>query len=218
VPDETTICRFRAMLVRGGLGERLFELIEDQLDANELIVRRGSLIDASLVRAHSRPPGLGKASKDPDADMTVRGKRVHFGYKAHVSVDQGSGLLRHMELTPASVHDSSMFAEMVRGDERSVFADKAYAKDGRKAVLRGCGVFCGILDKARVNRPLSMTQRKRNKRVSRIRSAVERVFGTLKRHYGVDTVRYVGLQKNRTHLFLVGICYNLKKMVALAPA
>ena len=212
VPDETTICRFRGMLAKKGLGEKLFELIQDQLDARGLIVRRGSLIDASLVKAHRKPGG------DPDADTTCRGRKVHYGYKAHFTVDHQSEILRHVELTAASVHDSTMFVKMIRTDERAVFADKAYSKDGRKAVLREYGIFCGILDKARVNQPLSRRQKRRNKRFARVRSGVERVFGTLKRHYRMGRTRYVGLQRNRNHILLLGICYNLKKMLALEAA
>jgi IS5 family transposase len=212
VPDETTLCKFRGLLCRKGLMERLFALIGQQLDAKGLIIRRGSLIDASLIRAQRKPGG------DADADMTPRGKRVHYGYKAHVAVDQGSEMIRHVELTAASEHDSTMFLQMIQGDEKAVFADKAYSKDGRKQVLREFGIFCGIMDKARINQPLSRKQRKRNKRFSKVRSAVERVFGTLKSHYGMQRVRYVGLMRNRTHLFLVGICYNLKKMLALEAA
>ncbi len=212
VPDETTICKFRGILSRKGLSEKLFSLINGMLDAKGLLIRRGSLIDASLIKAQRKPGG------DPDADTTVRGKNVHHGYKAHATVDQESEILRSVELTPASVHDSSMFTRMLQGDERSVFADKAYSKDGRKAVLREYGIFCGILDKARTNQPLSLRQKKRNKRFTRIRSAVERIFGIMKRHYGMSRVRYVGLMRNRSHLFLVGICYNLKKMLALGTA
>jgi IS5 family transposase len=212
VPDETTICKFRGLLARKGWSEKLFEMVAEQLDTRGLVIRRGSLIDASLIHAHRKPGG------DPDAKMTLRGRKVHYGYKAHVTVDQESEILRHLELTSANVHDSTLFVTMIRGDEQSVFADKAYSKDGRKSALREYGIFCGILDKARINKPLSLRQKKRNKRFSRVRSAVERVFGTFKRHYGMGRVRYVGLMRNRAHLFLVGICYNLKKMLTLEAA
>lgn len=212
VPDETTICKFRGLLGRKGLSEKLFALVGEQLDAKGLIVRRGSLIDASLLQAQRRPGG------DPDAKTTIRNGKPHHGYKAHATVDQKSGIVRRLELTSAEVHDSTMFVTLLTGDERSVFADKAYSKDGRKAVLREYGIFCGILDKARINQPLSPRQKRRNKRFSRIRSAVERVFGAFKSHYGLHRVRYVGLMRNRAHLFLVGICYNLKKLVSLEAA
>jgi IS5 family transposase len=53
VPDETRICRFRNMLAQAGLGERLFALLDEQLQGKGLIVRRGSLIDATLIKAQT---------------------------------------------------------------------------------------------------------------------------------------------------------------------
>jgi len=218
IPDETRICRFRNRLGQAGLGESLFALLEEQLQAKGLIVRRGSLIDATLVKAQPHPPRRGEASPDPDADWTRRGKDGHFGYKVHLTVDQGSGLIRHLALTAASVSESNRFEEMVRGDEAAVFADGAYAKDARKKALRSRGVFCGIINRAWRYRPITEKQKRRNKFYSRVRRAVERVFGTLKRHYGMDRCRYVGGVRNRCHFWLKGICFNLKKMLVLQGA
>ena len=218
VPDETRICRFRNMLAEAGLGERLFALLAEQLDAKGLIVRRGSLIDATLIKAQPHAPRRGEPNPDPDADWTRRGKDGHFGYKVHLTVDQGSGLIRHLALTAASVSESHRFEEMVRGDEAAVFADGAYAKDARKKSLRGRGVFCGIINRPWRYRPITAKQKKRNKFYSRVRGAVERVFGTLKRHYGMERCRYVGGVRNRCHFWLKGICYNLKKMLVLQGA
>ena len=207
IPDETTICRFRGLLADRGLNDKLFRLVNKQLDSMGLILKRGSLIDATLVEANRRPGG------DPDADWTKRGKKVHYGYKVHMTVDQGSEIIRNVDLTPASVHDSNKFVEMICGDEGAVFADKAYDKDGRKAVLREYGIYCGIMNKGRRNRKLSRRQKRLNKAFSKVRSAVERPFGVLKRSYGWSRVRYVGLVKNRAHIFMASICFNLKKMV-----
>jgi IS5 family transposase len=218
VPDETRICRFRNRLAQAGLGESLFALLEEQLQAKGLIVRRGSLIDATLVKAQPHPPRRGEPSPDPDADWTRRGKDGHFGYKVHLTVDQGSGLIRHLALTSASVSESHRFEEMVRGDEAAVFADGAYAKDARKKALRNRGIFCGIINRPWRYRPITENQKRRNKFYSRVRRAVERVFGTLKRHYGMERCRYVGGVRNRCHFWLKGICFNLKKMLVLQGA
>ena len=218
VPDETRICRFRNMLAQAGLGEPLFSLLEEQLDAQGLLVRRGSLVDATLVKAQPHAPRKGEASPDPEADWTRRGKDGHFGYKVHLSVDQGSDLLRRLALTPASTSESRLFEEMVSGDEAAVFADGAYAKDARKAALRGRGVFCGIINRHWRYRAITAQQKRRNKLYSRVRRAVERVIGTLKCRYGMERCRYVGGVRNRCHFWLKGICYNLKKMLVLQGA
>jgi IS5 family transposase len=218
VPDETRICRFRHRLAQEGLTERLFALLEEQLDGQGLIVRRGSLIDATLVKAQPHPPRKGQVSPDPDADWTRRGKDGHFGYKVHLTVDQGSSLLRRLALTSARTSESHLFERMVIGDEAAVFADGAYAKDARKQALRGRGVFCGIINRPWRYRPITEKQKRRNKFYSRVRRAVERVIGTLKRHYGMERCRYLGRRRNHNHFWLMGICYNLKKMLVLQGA
>jgi transposase, IS5 family len=218
VPDETRICRFRNMLAQADLGERLFILLEEQLDAQGMIVRRGSLIDATLVKAQPHAPRKGEASPDPEADWTRRGKDGHFGYKVHLTVDQGSDLLRRLALTKASTSESRLFEELVIGDEAAVFADGAYAKDARKAALRGQGVFCGIINRPWRYRAITAQQKRRNKYYSRVRRAVERVIGTLKCRYGMERCRYLGWRRNHNHLWLKGICYNLKKMLVLQAA
>ncbi len=146
IPDETRICRFRNRLSQEGLGESLFALLEEQLQAKGLIVRQGSLIDAALIKAQPHPPRRGEPSPDPDADWTRRGKDGHFGYKVHLAVDQGSGLIRHLALTAASVSESNRFEEMVRDDEAAVFADGAYAKVPAKRPCEagGCSVASSI--------------------------------------------------------------------------
>jgi len=137
VPDETRICRFRNKLAEQNLGERLFGLLAEQLEAQGLMVRRGSLIDATLIKAQPRPPRRGQPSPDPEAEWTSRGKDGHFGYKAHLSVDEGSSLIRRLGLTGANVAESYQFEEMVLGDEAAVFDDAAYTNKARKKVLRG---------------------------------------------------------------------------------
>lgn len=218
VPDETRICRFRNKLAEEKLGERLFAILEEQLKNKGLLVRRGTLVDATLIKAQPRPPRRGEPSPDPEADWTKRGKDGHFGYKAHLSVDESSGLIRRLALTGANFPESYKFEEMVIGDEAAVFADSAYTKRARKTALRAQGVFCGIISRAWRCHPLSAQQKKRNKFFSRVRRAVERVIGTLKCRYGLERCRYLGLKRNHNHLWLKGICFNLKKMLVLQGA
>jgi len=99
-----------------------------------------------------------------------------------------------------------------------VFADAAYTNKARKKVLRGQGVFCGIMSRAWRGHPLSGSQKKQSKCFSQVHRAVERVIGTLKCRYGLKRCRYVRLRRNHNHLWLKGMCYNLKKMLALQGA
>jgi IS5 family transposase len=108
-PDETTLCRFRGALANRGLAEALFAGLNRQLDARGLVLKAGTLVDATLVEAAvARPPQReGEVStKDPEASFTRRGQKSFFGYKAHLAVDLGSDLVRGAILTGADVGDS----------------------------------------------------------------------------------------------------------------
>ena len=108
-------------------------MINRQLDARGLIVRQGTLIDATLLQASLKPPSVkeGTASgRDPEAGWTQKNGKTRFGYKAHVAVDEGSEIIRTALLTSADLHDSQPAAELIQGDEQAVYGDKAYASQG----------------------------------------------------------------------------------------
>jgi len=184
-PDETTLCRFRLALAQAGLGEALFAEVARQLDAAGFMVKAGTLIDASLVEAAVRRPRDGSSPKgeesrsrhDPDANWTRtgQGRRLFFGYKMHIAVDQGSGLIRRRRLTPAKVYESEVADELVPGDERAVYADKAYEKRARRAALKARGIKDRIQHRrTSAQARLPHWQTVRNKLIGRVRSAVER--------------------------------------------
>ena len=138
------------------LGERLLAAINEQLDAKGLVLKRGTLIDASIVTSAARPPksdengGVGEVSPvDPDAGFTKKNGKTFFGYKAHAGVDEGSGLIRQAFMTTASIHDSQAGDALVQGDEGAVYADKAYDDEARRARLKAAGIKAYILYKAR---------------------------------------------------------------------
>ena len=226
-PDETTLCRFRNALKDAGVGEALFAEVARQLDAAGFMIKTGTLIDASLVASAVRPPRDGSTPKgiesrsdqDPDASWTRRGKdrRLFFGYKLHVGVDRGSGLIRSRALTPAKVSESEVADRLILGDERAVYADKAYEKRERRAALRARGVKDRIQHRRTRSQPaLPYWQTVRNKLIGRVRSGVERTFAVLKGRYGLGRMRYRGLAANRFHLDLVAIAHNLHRAAARA--
>jgi IS5 family transposase len=225
-PDETTLCRFRLALADKGLGEALFAEVSRQLDASGYLVKTGTLIDASLVQAAVRRPPDGSTPKgqesrsphDGDANWTRTGKGRHlfFGYKMHIGIDQGSGLIRSRRLTPAKVYESEVADDLVIGDERAVYADKAYEKRSRREALKARGIKDRIQHRrSKVQRVLPHWQTVRNKLIGRIRSAVERTFSELKRGpYGFTRMRYRGLERCTNHLDLAVIAYNLRRATA----
>lgn len=223
-PDETTLCRFRLALVEAGLGEALFAEVTRQLDAAGLMVKTGTLIDASLIEAAVRRPRDGSSPKgeesrsrhDPDANWTRTGKgrRLFFGYKMHIGIDQGSGLIRSRRLTPAKVYESEVADDLVIGDERAVYADKAYEKRARRDSLKARGIKDRIQHRRTKTQPtLPHWQSVRNTLIGRVRTAVERTFSELKRggSYGMVRMRYRGLARCGLHLDLAAIAYNLRR-------
>lgn len=219
-PDETTLCRFRNALKAAGLGEVLFAEINRQLDQAGFLVRTGTLIDATLIQAQVRRPENGSTQKDvesrsphdPDPNWTRRGagRQLFFGYKAHIGVDQGSGLIRSRKLTPAKTYESEVADDLVMGDEKAVYADKAYEKKERRAALKARGIKDRIQHRRhKYQKELPHWQTIRNKLIGRIRTGVERTFSHLKGSFGLARFRYRGLAANTFHLDLIAIAYNL---------
>ena len=138
-----------------------------------------------------------------------------FGYKAHVAVDRGSGLVRQAVLTPANVSDKTPFPALVQGDEGVVYADKGY--DGwwyrQELALRGIGD--GIMAASYWRRPLDAEGHARNRAIGVIRAPVERTFAILKRWYGYRRVRYRSLVKNALQLQLLACAMNLRRALVL---
>ena len=221
VPDHSSIWRFREQLARHGLAEKLLAEVNRQLDARGLILRRGTLIDATILEAAVRPPAgdAGEVSgHDPQAGWTKKNGRSRFGYKAHAAVDEGSGLVREVVMTPADVHDSVMGDGLVQGDEDAVYADKAYDDAARRKRLRKQGIEPRIMYQARRNRPLKAWQAWFNKAVAPVRAGVERLFATMKRAYGYRRVRYLGLARNDVQLQALCAAINLRRALALGLA
>jgi IS5 family transposase len=220
-PDHTTLCRFRNRLAEEGLAEKLFGEFARQLQARGLILKRGTMIDASLVATPHRPGSADGARlpADPDATLTARkGQRgTHYGYKMHAGVDQQSRLIRRLTLTPAHVNDTVPADGLVCGDEEAVYADKGYAKQARRAWLASLGIKPRIMHKSWGGGPaLTAWQKRHNALIAAVRAEVEGVFATLKRWFGYARVRYCGLVRNESHLHLVGLAYNMKRALKLA--
>lgn len=228
VPDHSTLSRFRKQMVKRGLSAQVFAEVNRQLERRGLMIKRGTLIDASLVEASVKPPrdaqsipGEG-AELDPEADWTQRkgGGGSHFGYKAHVAVDQGSGLIRKAFLTSAKVNDSEVGDQLICGDEQTVYADKAYDSKARRELLGRLGIGDGIMRRARWGsaRHPDPALVARNSNLSPIRSAVERSFAAMKQWYGYRRVRYRGLARNALQLHLMCIAINLRRALVLGAA
>lgn len=221
VPDHTTLCRFRLRLIDAGVLERLFGELDRQLEQAGVILKRGTMLDATLIEAAVNEPRAGEAPRDPDARMTSRkGKTgTTYGYKAHVGVDQGSGLVRSVITTPANVNDTVPADRLIRGDEKVVWGDAAYYTHARAAALKAKGVKPRLCRRPNRYHPELPPRLKRyNRLIARRRSAVETTFATLKRRMGLTAVRYVGLAKASAQVLIAAMAFNLRRWVTLSPA
>lgn len=229
IPDFTTIWKFKARLIKHKLHDKLFETIINQLESANLILKKGTLIDATIVQSARKPnkQETGNAEnkesevkkrssqKDYDASHTQKGNKKYYGYKGHIAVDQGSNIIRKKAFTTASPHDSQKREELICGDEASVFADKAYDNDQVKRNFRKAGIYYGILDKGRRGRPLSKSQKQKNKKKSRVRNAVERPFAHFKNLYHFSSVKYLTVERNDLHFTFLCMIHNVRRGIAL---
>jgi IS5 family transposase len=220
-PDHTTLCRFRNLLIERALLEKLFGEFQRQMDAAGVIVKRGTMLDATVIETTSARPPEGEKGNDPEAAFTRRKGRggSSYGYKAHVGVDRGSGVIRTVITTPANVNDTTPADLLVCGDEREVYADKAYDSRERREWLKAKGVKPRIARRANKHHPvLPIRLRRYNDLIARRRAAVETTFATLKRRMGLTAIRYVGLKKATAQVLLAAMAFNLRRWVTLAPA
>lgn len=155
-PDETTLCRFRQDCAVAGVLEAAFAEVSRQLDAKQLIVRKGTLLDATIIAAATRRPPVAVGAKpalprEPGASFTRKGGQSQFGYRLHIAADAGSGLIRRLALTPAHVNASSVADAPICGDEQAVYADKAYENKHRRAALKAKGIKDRIMHRSHKN-------------------------------------------------------------------
>jgi transposase, IS5 family len=221
VPDHTVLNRFRNRLVAEGLLDKLFGELDRQLEQAGVILKRGTMLDATVITAASAPPGDRRATKDVEAGFAKRQGKAGsiFGYKAHVGVDQGSGLIRAVVTTPANINDTTPADGLIRGDEKVVWADAAYHTHAREAALKARGIKPRLMRRANKHHPKLPPRLVRyNRLIARRRAAVETTFATWKQRMGLTRIRYVGLIKATAQIRLAAMAFNLRRWIRLVPA
>jgi len=235
IPDHATLWRFREQLAKNGLAERAFALITGQIERSGFVIKRGTLIDASLVRSAVNPPEplsspppsdadgrpaskLVRSPVDPDAAWTKKEGKYFFGYKAHVAMDQGSRIVRRAAFTPANVNETVPADRLICGDEKTVYADKAYDSHARRALLKSLGIRDGIAYRGNRWHRASRWTTLRNELISHARAPIEPLFALLKNTYRFVRLRYRGLARNAGSFFLAMAAMNLKRWSILHPA
>lgn len=131
VPDATTLLHFRHLLEERELGERLLAAQQEIFEREGWIMRGGSIVDATIIAAPSSTKNQ-TGTRDPEMHQTKKGNQWHFGMKAHIGVDAGTGYVHSVSTTAANVHDLDQVTGLVRHDDQVVYADAGYQGVGKR--------------------------------------------------------------------------------------
>ena len=216
LPDESTILRFRHLLEAHDLGAQILEAVNAQLQRQGLLLKTGTVVDATLIAAPSSTKNA-KGERDPEMHQTKKGNQWHFGMKAHIGVDADSGLVHTVLGTSANAHDVTQASALLHGEESDVFADSGYrGVHKREEVIEDHAPVSWhvammpshrkALDK---DTPMGAIMDALEKTKARIRAKVEHPFRVIKCQFGHRKTRYRGLAKNTSQLLVMFALSNL---------
>ena len=232
-PDHSTLSRFRTALTKTKTFEKLFSSINAQLEAHQIIVKKGIIVDASVIETPLRPKGKTKhevtedrseeeiavkkqyaESVDKDGTWLKKRGKYHFGFKKH-HVTDNQGLVLGVLTTTASKNEIANLEEVLETvnidlpKDIPLKADKGYQSKKNAELLKKRNLKNHILRKASKNKPLTRWEKKFNKLIGKTRFKVERTFGGIKRWFNGGLARYRGMAKMHTQNLMEAICYNL---------
>jgi IS5 family transposase len=214
IPDSTTIWLFRERLTKKNKIDSIWQELQRQLDAKGLVVKEGSIQDATFITSDPGRPGnesrgeKARTRRSKDGTWAKKGEEIHFGYKLHDNVDTEFGLIRAIKTTTASVHDSQV--DLSSKGER-VYRDKGYF--GAPAKGRSVTMF-----RATRGHPLSTQDRMRNLQISKIRAPGERPFAVIKTVFKAAHVLVTTVQRVNVKMAFTAIAYNLYQLRTLHKA
>jgi transposase, IS5 family len=213
IPDETTILNFRHLLETHGLAERIFERVNAHLARKGQSLRAGTIVDATIIAAPSSTKNQ-DGERDPEMHQTKKGNQWHFGMKAHIGVDDASGLVHHVECTAANVADVTQVHKLLHGHEDTVCGDSGYTGADKREEL--WDVDAGFLIAEKPSKLRAMKNKKERHYAERwehckasLRAKVEHPFRVIKRQFGYAKVRYRGLAKNAAQVLTLFALSNL---------
>ena len=209
VPDATTLLNFRHLLETHDLCKGLFTAINDDLAARGLLLRAGTLVDATLIAAPSSTKNA-KKERDPEMHQTKKGNQWYFGLKAHIGADRDSKLVHTVVVTAANVADVTKTAELLHGQETQVHADAGYTgvEQRPEIVALPRRIDWQIASKRGVIKALAEGAEKETRKAvekakASVRAFVEHPFHIVKNLFRHRKVRYRGLAKNGHQLYVL---------------
>ena len=204
IPDESTILKFRHLLESHDLGAKLFEVINQHLADQGLMLKEGTIVDASIIAAPSSTKNR-TGTRDHEMHQAKKGNEWHFGMKMHIGVDDELGLAHSLSTSAANVSDVTQAAELLHGDEQRVCGDSGYQGIDKRPEHQGRDVEWKIAmrpgKRAVLDRGSRLARAERKK--ASIRAKVEHPFRYVKQVFGYAKVRYRGLHKNTQRLALL---------------
>ena len=206
VPDATTLLKFRRLLETHDLCKGLFTAINADLTARGLLLRAGTLVDATLIAAPSSTKNQAK-QRDPEMHQTKKGNQWYFGMKAHIGADRASKLVHTVVVTAANVADVTQTAELLHGGEQQVHADAGYTGVEKRAEIVALArkidwqIACkrGLLKALAEGAEKAAVQAVEKTKAS-VRAFVEQPFHIVQNLFRHRKVRYRGLAKNGQQL------------------
>ena len=206
VPDATTLLHFRHLLEEHQLGERLFASQNEIFEERGWIMRGGSIVDATIIAAPSSTKNA-TGTRDPQMRQTKKGNQWHFGMKAHIGTDAGTGYVHSVTVTGANVHDLGEAANLVRADDGVVYADPGYQGIDKRPEITGDAhlstVQWRVAARKGALKAMPGPDRAAESRKASVRAKVEHPFLIIKRDFRFAKTRYRGLDKNRNHLHVL---------------
>lgn len=221
-PDATTLLKFRRLLETNHLTERIFTAINAHLADKGLLLKEGTVVDATIIEASSSTKNQ-SGKRDPEMHQTKKGNLWHFGMKAHIGVDAESGITHTLVTTPAHISDVTQAHDLLHGQERVAFGDAGYRGVEKRSEKRSSAIWHVAMRPGK-RRALPDTAwgqmlEKVEKIKASIRAKVEHPFHVIKNLLGLKKVRYRGLAKNTAQLYTLFGLANLviakKRLFAL---
>ncbi|QQD18685.1 IS5 family transposase [Spongiibacter nanhainus] len=218
LPDESTILRFRHFLERHKLGKVIFDTVSAQLRQQGLMMREGTIVDATIIAAPSSTKNQ-DGERDPEMHQTKKGNEWHFGMKMHIGVDDRDGLIHSVETTAANVHDLNAADQLLHGEEQRVWGDAGYTGIHKRDEFKDRDVDWRIALRPGTRSKLAdQLQEMLEEIKASVRAKVEHPFRTIKQQFGYGKVRYRGLAKNTNRLYVLSAFTNLLRAEKYLPS
>ena len=211
IPDRVSILRFRHLLEAHDLSPKILEVINAKLAAQGLLLKTGTVVDATLIAAPSSTKNK-DGQRDPEMHQTKKGEQWHFGMKAHIGVDADSGLVHTVIGTAANVGDVTQGHALLHGQEQVVFADAGYQGAPKRDEATGVHWHIAMRPgkrKQQKHTPWGALAEQAEKLKASVRAKVEHPFRVIKRQFGYTKVRYRGLKKNTAQLLTLFALSNI---------